>query len=255
MLAELLELAPGGVEESERRRRRRVRRLRRAGRAARAARPARGRRRGAGRGHHERGARRLGRALEGLPPARCRSATLLVRPPWEPPRAGLLDVVIDPAQAFGTGAHPTTRLCLELLLELEPAGRARRRRLRLGRAGHRRGAAGVGAGARHRPRARVGAGDARQRAPPTASAVQARRHDLLRDGPGPGAPTVLANLLRPLLLRVAQDGFAGAAARRADRQRAARPRGRRGRRRLRPPRPARDRAPPRRRVGRAAAAA
>ena len=26
----------------------------------------------------------------------------------------------------------------------------------------------------------------------------------------PGAPTVLANLLRPLLLRVAQDGFAGA---------------------------------------------
>ena len=41
-------------------------------------------------------------------------------------------------------------------------------------------------------------------------AVQARRHDLLRDGPAPGAPTVLANLLRPLLLRVAQDGFAGA---------------------------------------------
>ena len=47
---------------------------------------------------------------------------LMVRPPWEPARAGLLDVVIDPAQAFGTGAHPTTRLCLELLLELEPAG-------------------------------------------------------------------------------------------------------------------------------------
>ena len=45
-----------------------------------------------------------------------------MRPPWAPPRAGLLDVVIDPAQAFGTGAHPTTRLCLELLLELEPAG-------------------------------------------------------------------------------------------------------------------------------------
>ena len=51
-----------------------------------------------------------------------RIGALLVRPPWAPPRAGLLDVVIDPAQAFGTGAHPTTRLCLELLLELEPAG-------------------------------------------------------------------------------------------------------------------------------------
>jgi ribosomal protein L11 methyltransferase len=44
---------------------------------------------------------------------------LLVRPPWEPPRDGLRDIVIDPAQAFGTGAHPTTRLCLELLLELD----------------------------------------------------------------------------------------------------------------------------------------
>ena len=30
--------------------------------------------------------------------------------------------MIDPGQAFGTGAHPTTRLCLELLLELEPKG-------------------------------------------------------------------------------------------------------------------------------------
>ncbi len=33
-------------------------------------------------------------------------------------RADALEIVIDPAQAFGTGAHATTRMCLELLLEL-----------------------------------------------------------------------------------------------------------------------------------------
>jgi ribosomal protein L11 methyltransferase len=42
---------------------------------------------------------------------------LTVRPPWESPGSTALDVVIDPGQAFGTGAHATTRLCLELLLE------------------------------------------------------------------------------------------------------------------------------------------
>ena len=47
---------------------------------------------------------------------------LWVRPPWAPPRAGALDLVIDPGQAFGTGAHPTTKLSLELMLELEPGG-------------------------------------------------------------------------------------------------------------------------------------
>ena len=45
--------------------------------------------------------------------------SLWVGPPWETPNAGLLSVVIDPGQAFGTGAHPTTQLCLELLQELE----------------------------------------------------------------------------------------------------------------------------------------
>ncbi len=46
---------------------------------------------------------------------------LVVRPPWEPAGSGELELVIDPGQAFGTGAHATTRLCLELMLEL-PAG-------------------------------------------------------------------------------------------------------------------------------------
>ncbi len=47
-----------------------------------------------------------------------------LRPSWEDPREGTIDLVVDPGQAFGTGAHPTTRLCLELLLELEEAGEA-----------------------------------------------------------------------------------------------------------------------------------
>jgi ribosomal protein L11 methyltransferase len=42
---------------------------------------------------------------------------LTVRPPWEPPGDTTLDVVVDPGQAFGTGSHATTRLCLELMLE------------------------------------------------------------------------------------------------------------------------------------------
>ena len=49
---------------------------------------------------------------------------LWLRPSWEEPRDGAIDVVVDPGQAFGTGAHPTTRLCLGLLLELEQAGEA-----------------------------------------------------------------------------------------------------------------------------------
>lgn len=49
---------------------------------------------------------------------------LWLRPSWEPAREGAIDLVVDPGQAFGTGSHPTTRLCLELLLELAGAGEA-----------------------------------------------------------------------------------------------------------------------------------
>lgn len=45
---------------------------------------------------------------------------LWVGPPWLKPSAGAIPVVIDPGRAFGTGAHATTRLCLELLLALKP---------------------------------------------------------------------------------------------------------------------------------------
>ncbi len=46
-----------------------------------------------------------------------RAGPLWIGPPWERPDPGALAVVIDPGQAFGTGAHATTRLCLELLAE------------------------------------------------------------------------------------------------------------------------------------------
>ena len=45
--------------------------------------------------------------------------TLWIGPPWEEAPDGLVPVVIDPGRAFGTGAHPTTRLCLEHLQALE----------------------------------------------------------------------------------------------------------------------------------------
>ncbi|MBD0347596.1 MAG: 50S ribosomal protein L11 methyltransferase [Thermoleophilia bacterium] len=44
---------------------------------------------------------------------------LWVGPPWQRAPGNSIPVVIDPGRAFGTGAHATTRLCLELLLELE----------------------------------------------------------------------------------------------------------------------------------------
>jgi len=49
--------------------------------------------------------------------------TSIASPADAPGQGGGLEVVIEPAPgAFGTGAHPTTRMCLELLLEREPGG-------------------------------------------------------------------------------------------------------------------------------------
>ena len=45
--------------------------------------------------------------------------SLWIGPPWEAVPEGVEPVLIDPGRAFGTGAHPTTRLCVELLLGLE----------------------------------------------------------------------------------------------------------------------------------------
>lgn len=48
------------------------------------------------------------------------SGRLWVRPSWEegePPEAGMSTLIVDPGRAFGTGAHETTRLCLNLIDE------------------------------------------------------------------------------------------------------------------------------------------
>jgi len=126
---------------------------------------------------------------------------LRVRPPWEPQRSGALDVVIDPGQAFGTGAHPSTRLTLELLTALEPHGP-------LADWGCGSGVLAVGAAklgfepvlaCDHDPAALEATRDA---AEANGVAVERARCDLRR-GPGPWAPVVLANLVRPLLLDLA----------------------------------------------------
>ena len=128
---------------------------------------------------------------------------LFVRPPWTEPRPGAIDLVIDPGQAFGTGAHPTTRLCLELLIEREPSGSL--------------ADLGCGSGVLAIAAAELGfapviAVDS-ERAALDATRANARANEVeldrierlnLRERPPPPADTVTANLTRPLLLRVAE---------------------------------------------------
>ena len=137
---------------------------------------------------------------------------LRVRPPWEAPdRAdGLIDLVVDPGQAFGTGAHATTRLCLELLLSLEPSGDCVD--LGCGSGVLAIAAAKLGwdpvIGVDHEAEsveATIANADA------NSVTVAAERFDLRRGGPIPTAELVVANLLLPLLLDVAGTGFAGPA--------------------------------------------
>jgi len=133
---------------------------------------------------------------------------LYVRPPWEKAAAGpgMIDLPIDPGQAFGTGAHATTRLSLELLLQLARGGT--------------RGSLcdlGCGSGVLAIAAARLGF------APVSAIdfdplAVQATTANADRNGvclerverldlrvaASPAADVVAANLMRPLLLGVAE---------------------------------------------------
>jgi ribosomal protein L11 methyltransferase len=138
---------------------------------------------------------------------------LTVRPPWEQPIAGArepavdriaVEVVIDPGRAFGTGAHATTRLCLEAMLELEPGGAF----VDLG----------CGSGVLAIAAAKLGwspvmaldydaaAVEAtNETARGTGVALAARRYDLCTDPvETPVAPVVTANLLAPLLVTWAE---------------------------------------------------
>jgi ribosomal protein L11 methyltransferase len=128
---------------------------------------------------------------------------LFVRPPWIEPRPGTLDLLIDPGQAFGTGAHPTTRLCLELLIELEPRGSL--------------ADLGCGSGVLAIAAAKLGFAPVvaldNERAALEATRANARANGAelnrverlnLREQPPPAAETIVANLTRPLLLGVAQ---------------------------------------------------
>ena len=130
---------------------------------------------------------------------------LYVRPPWEEAaiRPGVVDLVIDPGRAFGTGAHPTTRLSLELLLDVPAGGPLCD--------------LGCGSGVLSIAAARLGFGPVTaldsDRLAVEATTANARdngvaldtvRRANLREEAAPPAEVVLANLMRPLLLRVAQ---------------------------------------------------
>jgi len=131
---------------------------------------------------------------------------LWVRPPWEEPavRPGVIDLVVDPGRAFGTGAHATTRLCLELLLEVELKGRSF---CDLGCgsgvlsiAAAQLGAAPVTALDSDRLAVEATVGNSRD----NGVVLEEVRRANLREEPCPPADVVVANLMRPLLLRVAE---------------------------------------------------
>jgi ribosomal protein L11 methyltransferase len=135
------------------------------------------------------------------------SERLLVRPSWETEVPGQpeVQVVVDPGQAFGTGAHATTRMCLELLLGIADAGEARGPLADLGTgsgvlaiAASKLGWAPVLA-VDHEPAA-LDAAAANAKA--NGVQLELRRVNLREERP-PAAPTLVANLTAPLLGAVA----------------------------------------------------
>ena len=131
---------------------------------------------------------------------------VVIRPEWRAsPEPVALDVVIDPGQAFGTGAHPTTRMCVELLVKLADDKNARGALVDLGTGSAVLAivAAKLGwspvTGIDHELPAIEAAGENAR-----ANGVELDFERMnLRAEPAPKAPTVVANLTAPVLRDVA----------------------------------------------------
>jgi ribosomal protein L11 methyltransferase len=143
--------------------------------------------------------------------------SLRIRPPWEPAaleQPSVREIVIDPGQAFGTGGHASTRLCIALLLELACRGPERGPLLDIG----------TGSGVLAIAAAKLGYGPllgldnelesvlaAAENATVNGVGLESRRFDLRHDelpwrerAARPAGPLLItANLLRPLLLELA----------------------------------------------------
>lgn len=145
-------------------------------------------------------------ALNVTPASGDSGRSVFLRPGWEevsgPP--GSVEVVLDPGQAFGTGSHPTTRLCVAHLLDLEPGGEFVD--------------VGCGSGVLAIAAAKLGWGPLRaydfdplavaattENAARNGVEVAAWRLDVRAEAGGLPelAPTVFANIMRPQLLDVA----------------------------------------------------
>lgn len=131
---------------------------------------------------------------------------VFLRPSWEDAElpAGATEVVLDPGQAFGTGSHPTTRLCIAHLLDLDADGEFVD--------------IGAGSGVLAIAAAKLGWGPVRAydfdplAVEATLANAEFNHVELLSekldvraeaDGLPPLAPTVFANIMRPQLLDMA----------------------------------------------------